>query len=63
MARKNCLTGGRYDITRRESIILTIILRIKLKRYLTELPRREGTMKPEVVTLLNRLFQSLLRVC
>lgn len=50
VVRKNCLTGGRYDITRRESIILIIILRIKLKRYLTELPRREGTIRPEVVT-------------
>lgn len=31
-----------------------------LKRYLTELPRREGTIRPEVVTLLSRSFQSLL---
>ena len=29
-----------------------------LKRYLTELPRREGTIRPEVATLLNSSFQS-----
>lgn len=38
--------------------ILTVIPKRYLKRYLTELPRREGNEEPEVVTLLIRLFQS-----
>lgn len=48
---KGYLTGEEIRYNPKGGVsFLTIILRIKLKRYLTELPRREGTIRPEVVT-------------
>lgn len=38
--------------------VLTVAIRDTEKFLLTELPRREGTIRPEVVTLLNSSFQS-----
>lgn len=55
---KGYLTGEEIRYNPKGEYHLNSDCKRYLKRYLTELPRREGMIRPEVVTLLNSSFQS-----
>lgn len=62
-ARKNCLTGEEIRYNPKGEYHLNNYLKNKTEKILNRTTKMKGNEEPEVVTLLSRSFQSLLKVC
>ena len=62
-ARKNCLTGEEIRYNPKGEYHLNNYLKNKTEKILNRTTKMKGNEEPDVVTLLSRSFQSLLKVC